>query len=479
MNLRQKVISGLRWSAGLRFAGQFVTWIITITVMRLLSPQDYGLMGMAGIFITFLTMVNELGLGVALIQKKDLNEEMMRQVFGLLIIINLGLFLLCLAAAPFAAFFFEEQRLVPLIRLISIQFIIASFVIIPQSAIDREMLFREKSIVELISAIAGSLTTLSLALHNWGVWSLVWGTLTLNLCRAVGINTIHPFLKLPSFSIKGIKGVISFGGYVTITRMLWTLYIRADIIIIGKLLGKQFLGFYSVALNLASLPMEKVSGIIHQVAFPAFASVQTDVDQVGSHFLKAVRIMSFVAFPVLWGISSIAPDLVSIALGEKWSLATVPLQILSLVIPFRMISNLISPALLGLGQPVINLYNVITASLILPFVQLIACIWGGIIGVSIAWSTIFPIIFLINLSRMLKMLKQGFREVFVAISKPISSAVVMYISVVVIKSIMSGSNPILRLSLSIFTGAVVYACMILIVNREGYHEVLDLIRIRQ
>jgi O-antigen/teichoic acid export membrane protein len=478
-DLRHKVLSGLRWSAGLRFFGQLITWIITIIVMRLLSPKDYGLMGMAGMFIAFLAMVNEIGLGAALIQRRDMDEGMVRQIFGILLIINFGLFFISLFVAPLlAAAFFKEQRLVPLIRLMSVQFIMASFVIIPQSIIDREMLFREKSIIELVSAVSGSLMTLLFALNGWGVWSLVWGSITISLCRTVGFNLIRPYLHLPLFSFKRIGREISFGGYVAITRMLWSLYSQADILIIGRLLGKQLLGFYSVAFTLASLPMQKVSGIINQVAFPAFASVQTDIEKVTSHFLKAVRIMGLVAFPVFFGISSIAPDLVDIVLGEKWSLAIVPLQVLSLVIPIRMISNLISPTLLGLGRADVNFWNAVTASLMLPLGFLIGCYWWDIIGVSLAWVTIFPIIFLINLSRMLRTLKIGLLEVMAALRRPIVAAVIMYISVTMIKIILPGFEPITRLSLSIIGGALVYVGMVLTLDRKGYYEVLDLIHIR-
>lgn len=477
MNLRQKVLSGLYWSAGLRFLGQLMTWIITIVVMRLLSPQDYGLMGMAGIFIVFLGMVNELGLGAALIQKREVSENMIRQMFGLLILVNFCLFLMCILAAPLVASFFEEEKLVPLIRLISVQYIFASFTIIPQSILDRDMRFKEKSIVELISAIAGSLATLLCALKGFGVWSLVWGSLALIFCRTIGFNVIQPSLRLPKFSFEGMRNIISFGGYVTITRILWTLYSQADVIIVGKLLGKHLLGFYSVALTLASLPMQKVSGIINQVAFPAFSTVQTDISQVTSHFLKALRMMSLIAFPVLWGISSIAPDLVRLMLGEKWSLAIVPLQVLSLVIPVRMMSNLMSPALLGLGHADVNFSNVIRLISILPVSLLIGSHWG-IIGVSIAWTTIFPVVFLLNLSRMIRTLGIALREALAVMVKPVFSAIVMYISVFAIRVIMSGSDPIIRLPLSVFAGAVVYGCMILIVNREGYHEAMNLIRVR-
>jgi len=445
--------------------------------MRLLSPHDYGLMEMAAVLIAFLTMMNELGLGAALIQRKDMDEGMMRQIFGLLLIINASFFFLSLSAAPLAADFFKEQRLIPVIRLLSVQFVMASFVIIPQSLIDREMLFKEKSIVELVSAIAGSLATLPLALSGWGVWSLVWGSLTLNLFRTVGLNLVRPYLKLPHFSFKGIGQAISFGGYVTIARILRFFYSQTDMIIVGKFLGRQLLGFYSVAMTLASLPMEKVSGIINQVAFPAFASIQTDIQKVSSHFLRSVRIMSLLAFPILWGISSIAPEFINLLLGKKWSVAIVPLQILSLVIPVRMVSNLMSPALLGLGRADTNFLNVINASLTLPFGFLVGCHWG-IIGVSIAWSSIFPIVFIFNLSRTARILKIKVRDVIGEMASPVVAAIAMYISVSLIKLFIPEFDYMVSLTASVVVGVVIYGAMVITLDRDGCLEVLDMMRMR-
>jgi teichuronic acid exporter len=473
--LREKVLSGLRWSAGLRFLGQLLTWAITIVVMRKLSPQDYGLLGMAFVFITYLAAINELGLGAALIQRKTLDDRMIRQIFGFLLILNIGLFLLCYFLAPIISSFFDEKRLVSIIRLLATQFILSSFVIIPESLIDRDMLFRQKSVVDLVAAMSGSLTTLVLAFAGWGVWSLVWGTLTLNIFRTSGLNVVKPCIFMPSFSLNKIRQAISFGGYVTLTRILWMFYSQSDILIVGKLLGKQLLGFYSIAMTLASLPMEKVSGLINQVAFPAFATIQGDTQQAAKHLLKAVRVMSLIAFPVLWGISSVAPPLVQVLIGKSWDVAIVPLQIISLVIPIRMVSNLISPTLLGLGRPEVNLYNVITASILLPSGFLVGSYWG-IIGVSLSWATVFPIVFLINLSRLTRILKIRLLSVLCAILKPLSASVVMYIAVSIVNFHVSGFDAILRLALPALAGTVVYFGTILLLDLEGCNEMFSLLR---
>jgi len=468
-------LSGLRWSAGLRFLGQLLTWIITIFVMRTLSPQDYGLMGMAGVFLTYLATINELGLGAAIIQDTHLSAKILRQMFGLLLVVNGGLFLTSIMLAPSIASFFGEPGLASLIRFLAIQFIITSFVIIPRSLIDREMSFRQRSIVELISAIAGSLITLVLALKGWGVWSLVWGSLILNFLMAAGFNLIKPALFLPIFSLRGMRQVVSFGGYVTASRILWTFYTQSDIIIVGKLLGQRLLGFYSVALTLAALPMEKISGIVNQVAFPAFASIRGDIQTSASHFLKAIRMMSLTAFPVLWGIASISEDLVNTLLGHKWEPVIAPLQILSLVIPIRMISNLINPMLLGVGRPDTQLFNIIVLSSVLPLGFLLGSRWG-IIGVSLVWATVFPLAFLLNMSRAVRALEISLYDVVRQMIAPMAAAMIMYITVFFIIIGLPDINPIPRLISCIIAGALVYTALVVVFAKNTFQEAWGLIR---
>ena len=474
MDLRKKVLSGLRWNAGAKFLSQLITWSITIIVMRLLSPGDYGLMAMAWVFIGFLTLLNELGLGAALIQKQEINENTLRQTFGMLLLLNFSLFLILLLIAPLVGYFFNEQRVVAIVRLLSVQFLMMPFSIIPQSLLTREMDFKKMSIVEFIAALSGSGITLWLALKGWGVWSLVWGSMTILLVRTIGLNLVCPYLSIPIFSIKGMAPIITFGGYVTVTNILWFFYTQADIFIIGRLLGKEMLGFYSVAMTLSCLPMDKTSGIINQVAFPAFSSIQNDPEKIGLYFLKAVRMMSFIAFPLLWGMSSIAPEVVATLLGNKWQLAALPFQLLCLVISIRMISNLMSPALLGVGRPEISFYNVLLASLVMPICILVASHWG-IVGVSVAWILIFPLIFLCYLFRAAPVLQIRWVEVLAAMTRPALAAGIMYIIIMAIKTLFrTDVNSISNLVLLITVGILVYGGVIISMNRQGYREVIGL-----
>lgn len=478
MNLRNKVLSGLCWSAGAKLTGQMITWSVTIIVIRLLTPGDYGLMSIAGIFVAFLAMLGEMGFGSAIIQRKIKEIQTLRKVLGALVLVSSLFFVLLFTTASFIAIFFREPKLVPIIQVLSVQFLLMCFVVIPQSLLAQDLDFKRSSLVEFGAAISASVVTLVLALSGFGVWSLVWGVLAQQLFRVVGLNVVSPFPHLPSFNLRGIRQILSFGSFVTIERSLWYFYTQSDSMIIGRLLGKELLGFYSVGLQLASLPMDKFTGIVSQVAFPAFSKLQEDRRSAGVQFLKAVRIMSFFAFPVLWGASSLAPEIVELILGQKWQSAIVPFQFLSLVVPVRMVSNLIAPALLGMGRPDLSLRNTITAALALPAALLVGAYWG-LAGVSLAWVVVFPLVFLLNLRRAVTILDIKLSDVLGAMLRSVCSAAAMYVAVMIAKYLVvdqfSSNIVVCVFSLVVF-GAFSYFLMVCLFNRNGCKEVVGLMK---
>lgn len=467
-------MSGLRWTAGGKFLGQLVTWSITIVVIRLLSPSDYGLMSLTSVFVGFLAMLSELGLGAAVVQHKNLTKDTLRSLFGMLLIVSVIFYLSLVFAAPFIAGFYEEPRLIFLIQVLALQFLLMGFTVLPQSLLLRDMAFKKIATIEFISAIAGSAITLVLAFYGLGVWALVCGTLIIRIVSMTGLNIAQPFLHLPCLKMKGMGEFFFFGGYVTLSRMLWYFYISADILIIGKLLGKDLLGYYAVGVYLASLPMEKISGLINQVAFPAFSSVRSDPGLPGRHFIKAVRVMSFMAFPILWGISSISSEIIDIFLGSKWNDASMPLQIVALIVPVRMVSNLMNPTVLGLGRPEVSFLNSLVAFILMPGAFAIGSFWG-LIGVSLAWLFAFPIVFAWNLSRVVKVLDINFSDVVGAMQMPIISALFMYCCLQLLRSSnLLFISPIPMLVLFITCGVIIYLCLTLLINRKGLQEVREL-----
>jgi len=478
VSLRSQVLSGLIWTGGARAVSQVLTWVITIVVIRLLTPSDYGLLAMATLFVSFLTMLAEAGMGPALVQTREVDDVLLRRAFGVIVLVDVALFMVQFATAPLIAIFFEEERLVWIIRVLAFQFLIAIFGVIPSSLLARRLDFKRPSTIELASTVLGSLTVLYLALRGYGVWALVIGNLTARLANTIALNFFAPYLKLPDFSMRGMGSLMAFGGQLSAAVIMRFVYSQADVFIAGKMLGKELVGFYSVSMHLASLPVQKISSVVNQVAYPAFARAQQTPEAIAGYVLKGVRLLSFVSFPVLWGISSISDEMVGVLLGPKWQTAALPLQMLSLVMPISMLSPFFNTALLGIGHGRTVFNNVLTAFIVMPAAFLVGARWG-LLGLSTAWVVCFPVVFLLNVRRALPLVQLNLSTVLRTMHAPFLASIAMYVSVYVARQLLLEAPPPLRLAALVMTGVASYAVVTVAINMQGLKEFGDLVGIRR
>ena len=172
-SFRDKVLKGLLWLGAGTFLGQLISWIATIIIIRLLSPSDYGLLAMAGTFIALLTVISELGIGASVIQAPKITEKEISQIFGIVIATSVLGWAICHLAAPAIAQFYNEHRLVSIIRVMNINFILMAFYIIPESLFIREMNFKTKAKIDVSAQVGSAFLTLILALSGMGIWSLI------------------------------------------------------------------------------------------------------------------------------------------------------------------------------------------------------------------------------------------------------------------------------------------------------------------
>jgi O-antigen/teichoic acid export membrane protein len=461
---------------GARFAGQLMAWAITIVVIRILTPEDYGLMSMSVVVISLLILANTFGLDAILVQRKDLDEASRRQIFGFVILLNLCLFALLFVTAPWIAGFYGEPRVMLIMRVLALQFIVLIFETMPLSQLGREINFRGLSIVEFATLFAGSLVGLGFALGGAGIWALVVSNLATTTTRIIGLNIIQPVRCRPRFTLRGARSLFTFGGTVTMDRTLHFAFAESDKFIGGKLLGKELLGYYAVASHIASLPIHKLMGLINAVAFPAFARTQDDRAKVAEYMLKAARIMSMLAFPVFWGISSVAAELTALLLGEKWLAAALPLQILSLVMPLRMLMNVFPPLLWGIGRPDVSATNFLIAALVMPAAFVVGA-QGGAVGLAVAWLIAFPVVVAIAVSRGCRLVDVPFTAFLREMLRPVVAAGGMYLAVLAAKPfVYGGPGEIVNLLQLVMLGVFVYGGMVIAIHRSAVRELVVLIR---
>ena len=336
------------------------------------------------------------------------------------------------------------------------------------------MKFRGRALTDLVSTVGSALITLLLAYRGYGVFSLAWGAVSGASIRAIGLNIVGQFPGLPIFSFAGCGSMFNFGRNVAAAQLVWFFYSQADSFIVGKLLGKHDLGIYSVSMDLASLPASRVSAILNQIVFPSLSKVKREGGSVGPYLLKGMSGVSLLSFPVMWGLSCIAPELVQVLLGQKWTEAVLPLALLCLIIPLRVLSPILHSGLHAVGRADVSFRVTYITATTMCSAFLVGAQFG-LLGLSLSWVLIFPIVFMFNMSRSVKLLQLTNRQIASVLFKPALGCGLMYGIVAIARGILPWA-PIVNLILLVIIGAISYVVFTLLLNRKSLSEVTNLIR---
>lgn len=469
MEVERQVAAGIKWSSLAKLGGQALSWSITLVVFRLLAPQDYGLMALGTVLIAIVAGIAEFGLGASLIQAPSLDRRELAQVAGALAALNTLCAVIVFAGAPAFAGLLGDSRLTLVIRALSLQFLLSAIDAVPQSLAARQMKFKLIAGIDLACTFAGCLATLLLALWGARVWALILGNLVSAALRTVLYVSLGTFV-LPSFGWRNITAHVRFGGTVTLARLLWQLTYQSDVLIAGRLLTAEAVGLYSVSLHLANLPMNKVMGMINQLAFPAVARLQLELPRMRERLLASLRLLTLAAIPALWGISATAPEFVDVVLGDRWHPAITALQIVSFVAPLRLLSAILATALAALGRADLELRNTLVGAIVLP-VAFIAGARFGITGLAASWLIAMPVVFAINFPPTWRTVGIGFGQLLHAIRAPLIAGVVMYACVTLARLPLMPYDEIVRLPFLVTAGAIGYLGTIYALDRSIWGEV--------
>jgi O-antigen/teichoic acid export membrane protein len=455
---------------------QIVNWAMTLATIRLLEPEDYGLMAVTMTITGFMSSLSTVGITDAVVQKAQVTAEDLRNVFGFLLIVNAGcLVVLCALAYP-AAWFYGQPRLVALLQVASLLFVASAFQAVPRAVLDKQLDMKAVSRVEALAAIAGGALVLLLAWRGAGVWSLLAGPLLAAGLRAVGFALAARQFPLPRFRFATLSDIIRIGGLRTAEQVLWFFYTNCDFLIIGKLLGADIAGVYYVSRYLAAMPVDKFAVTLRPVAFPAFASVQHDRNEALHYLRKVMRLLAFTSFPVLLGLAATAPQVVFVALGPKWAAAATPVAILAMAMALRPVGLMIPPFLLGIGEFAASFRNTLFATILFPAAFAIGSYWG-LIGVCLAWLIAFPIQLLSLVRRAALVSRTSIGSLLIPLLSPLVGSLIMY-------AVVRGTAAIMPATLGVWTtlmsliaiGVLVYLGYTLIFLRPVALELIGLVK---
>jgi PST family polysaccharide transporter len=385
--LRAKVGSGLRWSALDQVVQQVMRLAVTVTLTHLIAPREFGLVGLAFVFSEFGSMLGDVGMGPALVHRRDLTERHIATSFTTGGAVGLALAgLLTLAAHPLARFF-DEPRLQPVLVVLSLNFLFKGLTGTSHYLLRRALQFRPFVICYALGVAIGGATGIVLAFANAGVWALVAYALTesfVGLVAAV-VYTTRLGLWRPrlGFDRRAARDMLGFGASVSGTRLLVYGRQNLDNLLVGKELGATALGLYNLAYRIMLYPIQRVGDVVSSVAFPAFATIQHDRARMGSGFVRSLRTICLVVFPLSIGSMVTAPTFVPLLFGSKWTPAVATVQILALNGPRLALNGLNGSILQAIGRPSLDL----ALNLVLFVASAIAFVIGVQYGIeAVAWG---------------------------------------------------------------------------------------------
>jgi O-antigen/teichoic acid export membrane protein len=462
-------IAGLRWVALSRAVVQIVTWVLTIAIVRLLSPADYGLMTLSGLIVLFAGMLLDGGLGAAFVHRRDVPDRVLVAANTAVTLGSIILVLVVQAIAGPSARFFSEPLLEPVLRVASLQFVISALTVVPNSLLMARMGFRSLATTQAISGIAQSVFTLLLALLGAGVWSLVLGGLLAGLVRLIATWTqARPPIGV-SRDFQLLKPYVAFSAYIVGQRLLWFWAQQVDTLIVGRMLGAQVLGLFSVAKNMAHMPLDRIGEIVNQVSFPAFASLQHDREAWVSAFEKVLLLSAAFTFPLFWGLAAVSPAAMQLLLGNKWLDTIIPFALFCLILPLRTVQTLTASILVGLGRTDVSFKNVVLWALVLP-PAILAGSRYGMTGVAAAWALAFPVIFLLGSIRVAHALALRPAQMLRPLLLPAACASIMALTVFGVGRIFADRSAVMRLALETLTGLATYPLALRLLARQVFAD---------
>jgi len=475
-NLDSSLVNGIAWTGLVTWLSQLLSWGSTIVVLHYLVPADYGLIGMALLYLGFAQMVSELGVGAAILQFRALTDDQVRQFNSVSIIAGVVCVLASLAAAGPIGRFFDEPRLPIVIAVMSLNFLINAFKVVPQALMERHLQFKRLALLQGTRSILIAIASLTMAVLGFGYWTLALGPLIGATVYAVTIVVLRP-LGFARPRLAAIKEPFTFSGHILVSRFAWYGFSNADFAVISKVLGSTALGAYTLGWTLSGMAVEKVTVLVGRVTPAFFSAAQNDMAAMRRYLLLLTEGLSLVTFPASIGLALIAEDIVLLLIGEQWRAAIQPVRLLAIVATFRSIQPLIPQVLAALRESRRNMNNTLVSVVVLPFAFYVGSIWG-IGGVALAWLIVYPVLVAPLFAHTFRRIGLSFRTYVASLWPAMSSCLVMAGLVTLVDgAFVEGAPSYLLLFAKIVVGGGAYVLSLLVFHRRRVLVLRDMLQL--
>lgn len=356
MTLRRQVLDGVVWSALEKWGGKLFSLLVFVLLARLLSPQAFGLVALAGVFVSFAQVVIAQGFAEAIIQREDLERGHLDSVFWINVTAGIAMTGLTWGLADVVAGAFDEAALAPILRGLSPLFVLASLNSVQIALMRRTLAFRTLAVRTLGANAAGGVIGVAMAVAGYGVWSLVGQQVTAKAAEVVLLWSLSDWRPGLQASAQRAGELLSFSVNSVGINVLSFFSQRSDDLLIGFVLGPVALGYYTIAYRVLSTLLDVLTGVTRQVAFPLFSKLQREPERLMRAFYGATRYTAFAAFPAFFALAALAPEVIPVAFGAQWGPSVPVMQWLAVGGALSSVTFFNGSVLLAVGRPSWSLF---------------------------------------------------------------------------------------------------------------------------
>lgn len=316
--LRNKTIKGFGWSAIDNVCQYAVTFVIGIILARILSPADYGLIGIVTIFTSICKTVIEAGFGTAIIRKVNVTDDDYNTAFFCNLFLSIVLYLALFFCAPFIADFFHCQELTLLTRISSLSMIVGAFAMVQYTKLTKAIDFRTQTKVSVISTVTSGVCGISMAYCGLGVWALVFQGLIAQCLRTLLLITFNRWMPALRFSMSSFRALFGFGWKMMASWILNSVWGQLYNVVVGKIYSPAVLGQYTRAQGFSQLFSTNLTSVIQRVTYPVLGTIQEDRERLICAYRKIIKESMFISFILMFSLAAVAEPLIICLIGDKW-----------------------------------------------------------------------------------------------------------------------------------------------------------------
>ena len=472
-SLGAKAARGVLWTGGGQILRQLVQISGQLVLARLLAPDDFGLLGMALVFVGIGQLLADFGIGAAIVQSTELGAKVLSTCFWINLGIGLALTLLMLAAAPLIARFYARPDLLPLVALLSLNLLLSAALTVPMALLSRSMRFADLARAQVLGSLCAAVVAIGLALAGAGAWALIAQPLAGSLLMLLVAWRATRWWPRIEFSYDQARPLMRFSFALLGTNLVGYGNRNVDGLLIGRVLGAGPLGIYSMATQIMLFPLQQVSGVIVKVLFPTLTQIQGDLARLRRAYLKAVATIVFITFPLMGGLFALADEFVFVVFGNGWAEMGPILKVLAWVGMMQSVGTTMGVIYLAVGRTDIALRVTLVVSPIL-IGGIAAGLHWGIMGVAVGYALASFSLFYYTAVTAFRLIGLRLANFHAVLFRPGLAMLVMIAVLLAGAGLASPWSPGLRLFAGVILGTLTYLLTSFAINRAQIDDLLHI-----